>query len=76
MTERAIPKQAAVWDERRNSSQTLAASPTAQRELTENLRRLREQDPALVRWIEDGYPNLTDEEHYARFGHYYGRKRR
>jgi hypothetical protein len=32
------------------------------------LRALKAIDPALRRWIEDGHPTLTDDEHRARFG--------
>lgn len=39
------------------------------RALLRALAHLRATDPALVKWIEDGHPNLTDEEHFQRFGH-------
>lgn len=32
---------------------------------------LRQRDPAFVRWLEDGHPNLTDDEHFRRFGFYH-----
>lgn len=70
-----IPRQAAVWDEARNSSQLRMPSPTAGADCARALAALRRSQPALVQWVEDGYPTLTDEEHIQRFGEPYGRAR-
>jgi len=62
----AIPLQGGyVWDEHRNSSRVFPVPPDA---LPNALRALTSLDPALRRWIEDGHPNLTDDEHFRRFG--------
>jgi hypothetical protein len=62
----AIPKQGgAGWDEHRNSSRVFSVPPDA---LPAALKALRTIDPDLRRWIEDGHPRLTDDEHRARFG--------
>ncbi len=63
-----IPRQTSTWDDRRNTSQVFPVEPGALREAFRALASLRERDPALVRWIEDGHPNLTQEEHVQRFG--------
>jgi hypothetical protein len=42
--------------------------PEALKRAMESLAALRRNDPALVKWIEDGYPTLTEVEHLQRFG--------
>lgn len=39
------------------------------------LRNLRRTHPALVTWILDGHPTLTEAEHLQRFGEPYRRAR-
>ncbi len=63
-----IPRQAVVWDETRNSSRERRPSPTALADCRASLSALRRNDPALVQWIEDGHPTLTEAEHVERFG--------
>jgi hypothetical protein len=63
-----IPRQSSVFDERRNTSRVWPVPPDA---LPTALKALRTLDPALRRWIEDGHPRLTDDEHRARFGEPY-----
>jgi hypothetical protein len=63
-----IPRQSSVFDERRNTSRVWPVPPDA---LPAALKALRTLDPALRRWIEDGHPRLTDDEHLARFGEAY-----
>lgn len=70
-----IPKQSSVWDATRNTSRQRPVNPNALPELLRSLAALRRSDPALVRWIEDGAPNLTDAEHVRRFGHPYSTSR-
>lgn len=36
-------------------------------ELMGSLARLRREQPLLVRWIEDGYPSMSEREHRMRF---------
>lgn len=43
-------------------------APHVHKEAVASLERLRRDDPALVRWIEDGHPTLTAEQHLSRFG--------
>lgn len=72
----SIPRQSAVWDESRNSSQTRPPAANALRDALTALSALRRNDPDLVKWVEDGHPLLSEEEHVARFGHAYHRTRR
>lgn len=64
----AIPKQKSVWDDKRNTSRVRPVPPDALPNALAALARLRASDPALVKWIEDGYPTLTEDEHVQRFG--------
>jgi hypothetical protein len=64
----AIPRQSAVFDERRNTSRVWPVPPDALPNARRALISLRNTDPALVQWIEDGYPTLTELEHIERFG--------
>lgn len=66
-----VPGDKAQFDQRRNTSRTKPAEYGSAERALESVRALRRSDPALVKWIEDGHPNLTDEEHYARFGKRY-----
>lgn len=59
---------AARWDERRNTSKVQPVPPDALPAAFAALDRLRDDDPALVRWILDGHPTLTEAEHFERFG--------
>lgn len=56
------------WDDRRNTSETRGPSPMALSECLQVCAGLRRADPRLVKWIEDGHPNLTHDEHFRRFG--------
>ena len=62
-----------MWDESRNSSQTRRPSLTALADCEKALAALRRNDPALVAWVEEGHPLLTEDEHQARFGKPYRR---
>lgn len=67
----SLPRQSAVFDDRRNSSRVRLPAPDALPNALRELARLRATQPALVRWIEDGYPTLTEAEHLERFGEPY-----
>ena len=64
----SLPRQHVSYDERRNTSRvfpvTVQDGENARRAVT----ALRRTDPALVQWIEDGHPRLTEAEHIQRFG--------
>lgn len=64
----SIPRQSAIWDSRRNSSQVRQPHPDALRQALQALARL---DPKLRAWIQDGAPRLTEAEHLERFGEPY-----
>jgi hypothetical protein len=66
---------AAAFDDRRNTSRQRMPEPGAAQRGLEAMARLRQHDPALVRWIEDGHPLLTEAEHRRRFGCDYNRGR-
>jgi hypothetical protein len=72
----SVPRQSAVWDRRRNTSQVHAVPPDALPRALSALRVLRATDPALVTWLQDGHPNLTEHEHRERFGCDYTRRPR
>ena len=59
------------WDERRNTSQVFPVPPDALPNALRALAALRRDQPALVQWIEDGHPTLTEAEHLERFGEPY-----
>ena len=61
------------FDPRRNSSARRPPAPDALGNALHALERFRASDPALVRWIEDGHPRLTEDEHVQRFGRPYKR---
>lgn len=63
-----IPRQSAIFDERRNSSRVFPVPPDALPNARRALAGLRRDYPELVAWIEEGAPRLTAEQHYARFG--------
>lgn len=62
------PVRGSTFNEHRNTSRVFAVPPHAHKEALASLERLRRDDPALVRWIEDGHPTLTAEQHLSRFG--------
>lgn len=39
------------------------------------IERWRTDNPEHARWVEEGYPNLTQSEHIERFGHEHPRSR-
>lgn len=64
-----VPRQpGATFDERRNTSRVFKVPPDALPAALRALAALRRSDPALVQWLEDGHPRLTEAEHVARFG--------
>jgi hypothetical protein len=69
----SLPKQASIWDDRRNTSRVRPVPPDAVPNALRALVRLRTDKPKLVRWIEEGYPTMTEAEHVARFGEPYKR---
>ena len=69
----SIPKQASVWDDKRNTSRVQPVPPNVYPDAMRALARLRATHQALVQWIEDGYPTMTEAEHYERFGEPYKR---
>ena len=64
------------FDERRNTSRVWPVPPNALPDALRSLTALRRTDPALVQWIEDGHPNLTEADHLERFGEPYRRRPR
>jgi hypothetical protein len=62
---------AARWHGRRNTSGITPVEPGALKAATEALDRLHYDQPALVQWIADGYPTMTEAEHVERFGEPY-----
>lgn len=72
----SLPYAAARFDERRNSSRVFPVPPDALPNALRALAGLRGEYPELVAWIEEGAPNLTAAEHYARFGEDYDRPRK
>jgi hypothetical protein len=64
----SIPKQSSVWDERRNTSLVIPPPPGAAADALKAVRSYMRRYPRHARWIVDGHPNMTDDEHYARFG--------
>lgn len=72
-----IPRQSSVFDEHRNTSRVWPVTEQDAENARRALAAFRRSDPALVAWLEDGAPNLTEAEHVARFGEpYNGVKRR
>jgi hypothetical protein len=69
----SVPRQTSVWDERRNSSRVHPVPPNVYPDAMRALAHFRRTNPAHVRWIEEGYPNLSEAEHVARFGKPYKR---
>lgn len=67
-----LPRQrGAGWDERRNTSRVFPVPVAAPGEYRRQFERLRHEQPALVQWILDGHPTLTEAEHLGRFGEPY-----
>lgn len=72
MSGKPIPAvRGSLFNERRNTSRVFAVPPHAYADATRALAALRRDQPALVRWLEDGHPTLTHDEHQARFGEPY-----
>jgi hypothetical protein len=63
-----------VWDERRNTSRVIPPPVGAHKTATAAMRAWVRSDLAHAKWIEDGYPTLTEAEHVARFGEEYQRR--
>jgi hypothetical protein len=57
-----------TWDERRNTSRVFPVPPDALPLALAALERFRRFEPAHAEWIADGAPNLSEAEHFARFG--------
>lgn len=76
-SETAIPYQGAPrFDEHRNTSRVWSVSPGAADDADKAIRRWAAENPAHAKWITDGYPTLTDDEHVVRFGESYATTRR
>lgn len=73
---RVYAGQAGQWDRRRNTSRAVPPEFGSVTLALAALARLRDDDPALVQWILDGHPTLTEAEHAARFGGPYKPRRR
>lgn len=56
------------YDEHRNSSRVFGVPPNALPDALKSLAALRLSDPALVQWLEDGHPRLSEATHSERFG--------
>lgn len=67
----SLPKQSSIWDERRNSSAVIPPPPGALEAAIKACRQHARRFPEHVRWLLDGHPNLTEQEHYERFGRPY-----
>jgi hypothetical protein len=68
----AVPRQSAVWDERRNSSRVTPPGPAAAADARERLDSFRAQQPQLAAWVEAGAPPIrSDDEHRRWFGEPY-----
>jgi hypothetical protein len=64
-------KNVAVWDERRNTSRVFPVPPDALPNALAALGRFQASQPSLYQWVTEGAPNLTHDEHFARFGEPY-----
>jgi hypothetical protein len=51
------------WDDRRNTSQAHKPDPENTRQCLAMIRRARERGEHWVTWIDDGCPELTQEEY-------------
>lgn len=67
----SIPPQASVFDERRNTSRVIKAPPGAVDAALNAIRAYVRKSPKHVRWLLEGHPTMTHEEHYERFGQPY-----
>lgn len=70
----ALPRQSSWWDHSRNTSATYRPLPNALPDALRALAYFRRTQPELAAWVMEGYPNVTADEHYARFGEQYGGK--
>lgn len=76
MSTAAIPGQAPVWDDRRNSSQMRPGSGSA-KDCLAAFARLRDEQPRLAAWLEAGAPPIhSEDEHVRWFGTTYERRKR
>ncbi len=66
----------AQFDEHRNTSRVFPVEPNALPNALHALETFARQHPEHARWITDGAPPLTDDEHVARFGEPYKRGKR
>jgi hypothetical protein len=71
-----IPRQASVWDERRNSSRVFPVPPDALPNALRALAAFRRAAPEHAAWIDEGFPTLTEREHLERFGEQYQKPKR
>lgn len=71
MSDQAIPPQASVWDEHRNTSRVFPVAPGAADAAIRACRHYAGRYPRHARWLLDGHPTLTEAEHYERFGAVY-----
>lgn len=75
MSDRPIPRQLDPhngFNQHRNTSRVFPVPKGAAGDAVKACQQLRARDPRLVRWLEEGHPNMTDDEHYERFGEPYG----
>lgn len=68
----AIPGQPAVWDDRRNTSQTRQPDPLAVKAALAACRKFREEHPRHAAWVAAGAPPIRSDDDHARwFGESY-----
>lgn len=67
----SVPRQTSVWDEHRNTSRVFPVTEQDVENARRALARFHAESPALVQWLRDGHPTLTEAEHVARFGEPY-----
>jgi hypothetical protein len=71
-----VPANVARFDERRNSSRVFPVPPDAHKDVLRAVAAWREREPAAYRWLADGHPRLTEDDHVARFGEPYKQRPR
>jgi len=71
----AIPRQSVAWDERRNSSRVFEVPPDALPNAMAALAAFKRSQPALYEWVAEGAPNMTEAQHFERFGEPYNANR-
>jgi hypothetical protein len=67
----SLPRQTSRFDEHRNTSRVWPVTEQDAENARRALAAFHRSNPALVKWLEDGHPRLTDDEHVARFGESY-----